>query len=54
MLFLNFTGKGQSVWDTYTHEYPSRIAGESNGDDAAKSYYKYKEDIKALKQLGVN
>jgi beta-glucosidase/6-phospho-beta-glucosidase/beta-galactosidase len=53
-LFVNFIGKGQSVWDTYTHEHPDRIADGSNGDDVAKSYYKYKEDVKAIKEMGVN
>jgi beta-glucosidase len=53
-VFLHFAGKGPSLWDVYTHNYPDRISDRSNGDDAAKSYYKYKEDIRALKEMGVN
>jgi beta-glucosidase len=54
MLYLYFAGKGQSIWDSHSHEHPDRIADGSNGDDAAGSYYKYKEDIKAIKQMGVS
>ena len=49
-----FSGKGPSIWDTFTHEHPEKIAGRGNGDIAANSYYKYKEDIKAVKEMGVN
>jgi len=49
-----FSGKGPSIWDTYTHEHPERIADRSNGDIAANSYYKYKDDIRAIKEMGVN
>ena len=49
-----FSGKGPSIWDTYTHEHPEKIADRSNGDIAANSYYKYKEDIRAIKEMGVN
>lgn len=56
MVFVNFcfSGKGPSIWDTYTHEHPEIIADRSNGDIAANSYYKYKEDIRAIKEMGVN
>jgi beta-glucosidase len=49
-----FLGKGPSIWDTYTHEHPEKIVDRSNGDIAANSYYKYKEDVKAIKDMGVN
>jgi beta-glucosidase len=49
-----FSGKGPSIWDTFTHEHPEKIADRSNGDIAANSYYKYKDDIRAIKEMGVN
>ena len=48
------TGKGPSIWDEFTHNQPGRIKDRSTGDDACKSYYKYKEDVKALKEMGVS
>ena len=42
-----------SIWDTYARE-PGRIADNSTGDVACDSYHKYMEDIKILKDLGVN
>jgi hypothetical protein len=48
-----FAGKGVSIWDTYVHTRPFIVDG-STGDIAANSYHLYKEDIKALKELGVS
>ncbi|PNX78043.1 beta-glucosidase 12-like protein, partial [Trifolium pratense] len=45
-------GKGPSVWDTFTHMYPDRIADHSNGDVATDSYHRYKEDIGMMKDIG--
>ncbi|XP_069681387.1 myrosinase 1-like [Periplaneta americana] len=50
----NVDGKGVSIWDKFTHDNPERISDRSNGDDAAKSYYKYKEDIKSVKDMGMD
>ena len=48
-------GKGENIWDRYTHTMPGRITGDiKNGDDAAKSYEYYKEDVKALNMSGVS
>lgn len=50
----NVDGRGPSVWDTFTHEYPEKIADGRNTNDTAHSYYFYEEDIKALKSVGVS
>jgi beta-glucosidase/6-phospho-beta-glucosidase/beta-galactosidase len=54
LIFCNFTGKGVSIWDTYVHEHPEFIVDGSNGDIAADSYHQYKQDVAALKHLGVS
>ncbi|GFG29766.1 hypothetical protein Cfor_03336, partial [Coptotermes formosanus] len=45
--------KGPNIWDTLTHNHPDYISDFSNGDVAADSYHKYTEDIKLLKDIGV-
>lgn len=46
-------GKGVSIWDTFTHQTPSPILDESNGDIACLSYHKSEEDVQLLKNMGV-
>ncbi|KAF2293601.1 hypothetical protein GH714_003186 [Hevea brasiliensis] len=50
----NISGKGSSVWDTFTHEYPERIKDHSTGDVAVDFYHRYKEDIQNVKSMGFN
>nr|AEE62108.1 unknown [Dendroctonus ponderosae] len=50
----NEDGKGEQLWDWYTHTYPDKIRNENNGDIACDSYHKWREDIELLKELGVN
>ena len=44
-------GKGQSIWDTFTHT-PGKIYHGDTGDVACDSYHRYPEDIAVLKRLG--
>ncbi|OAY40096.1 cyanogenic beta-glucosidase [Manihot esculenta] len=46
------TGRGLSVWDTFTHDTPERIKDHTNGDIAVDFYHRYGEDIKNVKKMG--
>jgi len=50
----NEDGKGPSTWDHFCHTYPDFIADKSNGDVAADSYHLYEEDVKLLKEMGMD
>ncbi|KAJ4834472.1 hypothetical protein Tsubulata_007928 [Turnera subulata] len=50
----NKSGRGPSVWDTFAHEQPGRILDRSNGDVAVDFYHRYKEDLKRMKDTGLN
>ncbi|KAI4324286.1 hypothetical protein L6164_023837 [Bauhinia variegata] len=50
----NIDGKGPSIWDTYTHKYPDRIADRSNGDVAIDAYHRYKEDVGIMKYMNLD
>ena len=45
-------GKGQSIWDVFTHT-PGKIIDGQNGDTACDSYHRYQEDLDILKVLGI-
>nr|GMC84563.1 beta-glucosidase 12-like [Ipomoea batatas] len=47
-------GRGPSIWDTYTHKHPERIVDHNNGDVAVDFYHRYKEDIKLMKDEGLD
>ncbi|CAI0378580.1 unnamed protein product [Linum tenue] len=46
-------GRGQSIWDAFSHQHPEKIADGSNGDIAADSYIFYKKDIAFMKESGM-
>src|SRR3984957_14567172 len=45
-------GKGQSIWDTFSHT-PGKTYHGDTGDVACDSYHRYPEDIALLERLGV-
>ncbi|KAL5543972.1 hypothetical protein UlMin_007756, partial [Ulmus minor] len=47
-------GRTPSVWDHFIEKYPAKIKDRSNSDLAIDSYGRYKEDVKLIKDLGVD
>lgn len=48
----NLSDKGESTWDHFTHLKANHIFNNENGDVAADSYHKYKDDVALLKEIG--
>lgn len=46
-------GRGQSIWDTFSHT-PGRIRNGDTGDVAANHYGRYDEDVALMADLGLN
>lgn len=46
-------GRGPSIWDTFSHT-PGKVFNGDNGDVACDSYHRYEEDIKLMKELGID
>lgn len=49
----NVDGKGQSIWDDFTHLHPEKIKDHSNADVGPNSYEYYMDDIEAIKNINV-
>jgi len=48
----NEDGKGESVWDTLSHT--GIILNGDTGDVACDHYHRYKDDVKIMKELGLD
>jgi beta-glucosidase len=48
----NEDGKGESIWDRFSH-LPGKIETGEKGDMACDHYHRYEEDINLLKKLGI-
>ena len=48
----NEDGKGESIWDRFSHA-PGNIKNGESGDIACDHYHRYPEDIALMKELGV-
>ncbi|XP_024020697.1 beta-glucosidase 17-like [Morus notabilis] len=45
-------GRTASIWDTFTAEFPEKIADGSSGEVANDFYHRYKDDIPVMKEIG--
>ncbi len=50
---VNEDGRGESIWDRFSHT-PGTIHNGENGDIACDHYHRWPEDIKLLKDLGLD
>ncbi|MFQ6065647.1 MAG: GH1 family beta-glucosidase [bacterium] len=48
----NEDGKGESIWDRFSH-IPGKIHRGDTGDVACEHYYRYKEDVENMKKIGL-
>jgi beta-glucosidase len=46
-------GKGQSIWDTFSHT-PGKVRGGDTGDIACDSYRRYRQDADLISELGLS
>lgn len=49
---FNEDGKGESIWDRFCHT-PGKVENGDTGDTACDHYHLFEEDIKLMKQLGI-
>lgn len=45
-------GRGECIWDRFART-PGKVAGGHNGDNACDHYHRWKQDIKLMKDLGM-
>ncbi|KAJ8970762.1 hypothetical protein NQ314_001032 [Rhamnusium bicolor] len=50
----NESGKGESIWDHFTHTHPELVVDHTTGDISCDSYHLWKKDVNILKEIGVN
>jgi beta-glucosidase len=48
----NEDGKGESIWDRFSHT-PGKITNHDSGDVACDHFHRYPEDIALMRQLGL-
>ncbi|XP_052193359.1 beta-glucosidase 12-like [Diospyros lotus] len=46
--------RGETVWDKFIHDFPDKITDGSNASVANDFYHRYKEDIKVMKEVGLD
>lgn len=46
-------GRGQSVWDKFSHTKGKTLHGD-NGDEACDHYHRFKEDVAIMAEMGVD
>ncbi|XP_050212183.1 beta-glucosidase 12-like isoform X2 [Mercurialis annua] len=51
---VSVDGKGESIWDHFTHKFPERIIGGANADVAVDFYHRYQEDVNIMKNMGLD
>ena len=49
----NIDGKGESIWDRFTHT-PGKIKNNENGDTAVDHYHRYNEDVKLMSDINMS
>ncbi|KAI3954878.1 hypothetical protein MKW92_025250 [Papaver armeniacum] len=47
-------GRGTTIWDTFSKMSLGMISDHSIGDVAVDSYHRYKEDVKLIKEMGMD
>lgn len=49
----NEGGRAPSIWDTFSHT-PGKTRNGESGDEAVDHYYRFKEDVALMAEIGVN
>lgn len=50
----NEDGKGESIWDRFTHRRPGKIKNRENADIACNFYHSYRDDLALVKDLNMS
>lgn len=49
----NEDGKGESIWDRFSHT-EGKILDGTNGDKTCEHYQRYQDDVKLMREIGIN